>query len=65
MAAKKDRKKPKFPRKKWKPGHAPRVEPPKKGKGASYRRLDERAEADEIIEDAERPVPPEENAPPA
>jgi hypothetical protein len=51
MAAKKGHKKPKFPRKKWKPGQAPRVEPPKKGKGASYRRTEEEAEAEEEVAD--------------
>ncbi len=54
MAAKKDRDKPRFPRRKWKPGQAARVEPPEKGKGASYRRDREQEETEREIQDWRR-----------
>jgi hypothetical protein len=58
MAAKRKRarlKKPRFPRRQWLPGQAPRIETPKKGKGSYDRRREERAtqaEAEGENEDA-------------
>jgi hypothetical protein len=46
MAAKRKRsrpKKPRFPRRQWLPGQAPRVEKPKKGKGSYDRNREDRA----------------------
>jgi len=42
-------KKPRFPRAKWQPGQAPRVEKPKKGGG--YDRTRERRKKGESVED--------------
>ena len=43
-------KKPRFPRKRWVAGQAPRVEKPKKGRG-SYDRRQERCEVSGGVED--------------
>jgi hypothetical protein len=48
MMAKRRRKKgPRFPREKWLPGQAPRIEKPKKGRGSYHRRT----EADRVRKD--------------
>jgi len=58
MAAKRKRsrpKKPRFPRRQWLPGQAPRVETPTKGKGSYDRRGEKRQTQTEVegeIEDA-------------
>jgi len=57
MSERRGNKKPRFPRKQWRPGQQERVESPKKGKGA-HRRGERRATEDEIEEslgDGERP----------
>jgi len=58
MSERRGNKKPRFPRKQWRPGQQERVESPKKGKGAHRRRGECRATEDEIEEslgDGERP----------
>ena len=58
MAAKRKRsrlKKPRFPRRQWLPGQAPRIETPKKGKGSYDRRGEKHRTRTEVggeIEDA-------------
>jgi len=61
MSERRRDKKPRFPRKQWRPGQQERVENPKKGKGTYRRGGDRRATEDETEESRGRgfPTPPE------
>jgi hypothetical protein len=52
MPRRERRKKPKFPRRKWRPGQQERTQPPKKGRGSSYRRPAARRRAQRDAEEA-------------
>lgn len=55
MAERDEAKKPRFPRRKWRPGQQERIETPKKGRGA-YRRQRQRKETDQQVGEWEEQI---------